>query len=188
MTKDQKILKLKKRILDLENENEVLRKRLDGARGVLGEKFVAELTGGVLTRYKTGHDIEMQNGTHLEVKTSKPYTERGSTTTRWAWSNILGLNATKKFHYLVLLGEKDLRYKNCYPPDLEYVCFLVPRSDVNDKIKNSWATSIALNTNLPTAKAKNLVALKGYLVHSREEFKGLSPNAAAPEQVAGAGH
>ena len=181
------MLKLEKRILGLENENEVLKneneflkKKLDRARGGPGEEYVAELTGGVRTKYKDGHDIKLPNGTRLEVKLSKPNTPSGSNTTRWVWSNLLGLNDTKAFDFLVLLGEKDPRYEKQYPSDLRYVCFLVPRSDVNDKIKNSWATSIALNTNLPTAKAKNLVALKGYLVHSREEFKGLSPNAAAP--------
>ena len=121
----------------------------------------------------------MQNGTRLEVKQSKVNTLSGSKTKRWTWSNLLGLNDTNAFDFLVLLGEKDKRYEKQYPPDLDYVCFLVPRSDVNN-IKNSWAPNLALNTNLATAKARKAEVLKRYLIRSREQFKGLSPNAAAP--------
>lgn len=74
------------------------------------------------------------------------------------------------------MGEKDQRYEAQYPPDLPYVCFLVPRLDV-DTIK-STGNCVALNTNLATARAYKSEALKRYLVRSREHFTELIAGAA----------
>lgn len=70
MTKDDEILRLKKRILELKEENEALKKRLNFARGVPAEACVAELTDGKRTAYKDRHDVTTKSGHRLEVKLS----------------------------------------------------------------------------------------------------------------------
>src|ERR1022692_1305274 len=88
MTKDDEILTLKKRIFDLEEENEALKKRLDFARGVPAEDFVAELTHGVRAGYKDGHDVTTEGGHRLEVKLSRLNHPGSSRTLRWTWDNL----------------------------------------------------------------------------------------------------
>jgi hypothetical protein len=175
MTKDAEILRLKERIFKLEKENAALKKRLDFARGVPAEDFIAELTRGKRSRYKDGHDVTTKGGYRLEVKSSNLHSPSSSKTLRWTWDNLLGLHETKQYDFLVLVGEKDPRYEEQYP-EMPYVCFLVPRRDV-DTI-NSTGDCVALNTNLATAKAPKSNALKRYLVRSREHFLELIAGAA----------
>ena len=176
MTKDDEILRLNERILELEKENEALKKRLRFARGVPAEIFVAELADGVRTTgYKDRYDVTTKSGLRIEVKQSHLNSPGSAKTKRWNWDRLLGLNETKKYDFLALVGEKDLRYEAQYPK-LEYVCFLVPRRDV-DTIK-STGNCIALNTNLETARAYKSRALISYLVRSREHFTELIARAA----------
>jgi hypothetical protein len=167
MTKDDEILSLKGRILELEKENEDLKKALNFPRGVQAEIFIAELTGGVRTGYKDGYDVTTNSGRRLEVKVSRLNRQTTSRTVRWNWDRLLGLNETKDYDFLVLMGEKDPRYEAQYPPELPYVCFLVPKRDVNAIKTGNCA---ALNTNLTTARAYKSKVLKRYLVRSREDF------------------
>jgi len=167
MTKDAEILRLNERIFKLEKENEALKKRRDSARGVPAEDFIAELTHGRRSRYKDGHDITTESGHRLEVKSSNLHTPSSSKTLRWTWDNLLGLHETKQYDFLVLLGEKDQQYEEQYP-ELPYVCFLVPRRDV-DTI-NSAGDCVALSTNLAGIRAPKSKILRRYLVHSREHF------------------
>jgi hypothetical protein len=176
MTKDDEIMRLKERICKLEEDNKALKKKLDSARGVPAEDFIAELTHGQRSRYKDGHDITTEGGHRLEVKSSSLHSPSSSKTLRWTWDNLLGLHQTKQYDFLVLVGEKDPRYEEQYP-ELPYVCFLVPKRDV-DTI-NSDGDCVALNTNLATAKAAKSNVLKRYLVHSREHFLELIADAAA---------
>jgi hypothetical protein len=176
MNKDEVILRLKKRTSELEQENEALKKRLDFARGGPAEKFVAELTGGELTRYKDRHDVTTKSGHRLEVKLSHLNRPASSKTKRWNWDRILGLNETKEYDFLVLTGEKDERYKEQYPPCLPYVFFLVPRRDVPAIM--GAGNCVALNTNLNTARANKAEVLKRYLVRSPERFREFAANAA----------
>lgn len=165
----EKISRLEARIRELEKENEELKQRLDRARGTPAEVLVAQMTGGERTgRYKEKYDVITESGKHIEVKLSKVHHQRTTKTKRWTWDRILG---PKEYDYLVLAGEKDPSCDKQYPPDLEYVFFLVPRSKVNDI--NSRGDCVALNTNLTNALAPKPKALISYLVHSEEEFKSL---------------
>jgi antitoxin HigA-1 len=175
---NERILNLESKNVILENENRNLRRRDSHAQGLRGAVFVAELTGGVLTRYKDGWDVRMANGTLIEVKFSRIHPQR-----RWTWDSLLGRNYTKIFDFLVLVGDKDERYDNRYPKDLGYVCFLTPRSEVNN-IKNSWSNCQSLITNPEKARAPHLRKLWEYLVRSPEKFKHLSPNRPSIETLA----
>ncbi|HXZ12222.1 MAG TPA: hypothetical protein VEG64_07500 [Candidatus Sulfotelmatobacter sp.] len=167
---DEEILNLKRRILELEAENEELKKKLDRARGVPAEVLVAKMTGGTRTGgYKDSHDVTTRKRNRIEVKLSKVHEYTDTKTKRWTWDRILG---PKEYDYLVLAGEKDGRWSETYPPDLEYVFFLVPRSAVQDI--NSRGDCVALNTNLKTARApKARLLIDRYLVRSEEQFKNL---------------
>jgi hypothetical protein len=146
VTKDDEIQGCKKRILELERENDELRKenaslrnKDNSRRGVPEEELIAKLTDGKRTRYKDGHDVTTKSGHLLEVKHSKVDRPGPSRTLRWTWAGVLGLNGTKKYDFLVLMGKKDPGHPeyNAQYPDyavpkglealLDYVTFLVPR-------------------------------------------------------------
>lgn len=169
------ILTLEKENVALKEENAALKRRLEFARGVQLEELIAELTGGVRTKYKDSHDVTTKNGKRLEVKYSKVHTTRPSMTKRWTWSGILGLNETKVFDFLVLAGLKDPCNEKHYPAlpfcgtILPYVFFLVPRNAVNDV--KGYPKGVVLNTNLNKPGVPKAEMLKGYLVRSLQEFE-----------------
>jgi hypothetical protein len=167
---EEEILKLKGRVRELEEENDELKKTRDRARGVPAEVLVAQMTGGKRTEgYKDLHDVTTKKGNRIEVKLSKVHDYKSSKTKRWVWDNVAG---PKEYDFLVLAGEKDPRCCERYPPNLEYVFFLVPRSAVNDI--NSRGDCVALNTKFATARAgKARILIERYLVRSQEEFKNL---------------
>jgi hypothetical protein len=161
----------------LTRENSQLKKELEFfrttstlAQGLKGETLIANLTGGVRTGYKDSHDVTVMGGDRLEVKFSHLNVPNRFKTKRWNWGSVLGSAQNKKYEYLVLVGEKDLRYEDQYPANLAFVFFLVPRSDV-DNIKTG--NDIAINTNLATARARKSLALKRHLVMDEATFKTL---------------
>jgi hypothetical protein len=163
---EEEILNLKGRIRELEQENEELKKKRDRARGVPAEDLVARMTGGKRTEgYKDKYDVLTEKGNRIEVKLSKVH-QLSNKIRRWNWDRLLG---PKEYDYLVLAGEKDARCSDAYPSDLEYVFFLVPRTEVDDI--NSAGDCVALNTNFARAKARILI--DRYLVRSQAEFKNL---------------
>lgn len=167
---DEEILQLKGRIRELEKENEELKRQHARARGVPAEDLVARMTGGTRTKgYKDLHDVTTKKGNRIEVKLSKVHEYRDTSTKRWTWDRLLG---PKKYDYLVLAGEKDARWSEAYPPDLEYVFFLVPQSAVEDI--SSVGDCVALNTNFKTVRApKARILIERYLVGSEEKFRDL---------------
>jgi hypothetical protein len=173
----REIVELRERVRLLERENTRLKKERDFfrrtptlAQGLKGETLIAKLTDGVRTGYKDPHDVTVKGGARLEVKYSHVNAPNGSKTRRWNWHSVLGSANNKAYDYLVLMGEKDPRYDDQYPDDLEFVFFLVPRLDV-DQIKTG--NDIAINTNFATLKAPRSKALKRHLVLERGRFTDL---------------
>jgi hypothetical protein len=174
---------LVERIRLLERENAQLKKELEFfrrtptlAQGLKGETLIANLTGGVTTGYKDPHDITVESGARLEVKFSHMNVPNNSATKRWNWHSVLGSAQNKKYDYLVLVGEKDLRYEDQYPANLAFVFFLVPRSDV-DNIKTG--NDIAINTNLKGVRAGKSLALERHLVMAEDTFTNILSTAGA---------
>jgi len=189
--KSHERIKLSERIRLLERENALLRKERDFfrqtptlAQGLKGETLIAKLTGGVLTGYKDPHDVTVTSGARLEVKYSHINAPNKSKTRRWNWHSVLGMSNNKKYDYLVLVGEKDPRYDDQYPAELDCVFFLVPRSDV-DHIKTG--KDIAINTNLATVWAPKSLALSRHLVKAADGFTNLLDTAAVPSADGNAG-
>jgi hypothetical protein len=171
------------RIRLLERENAQLKKELEFfrrtptlAQGLKGETLIANLTDGVRTGYKDPHDITVKSGDRIEVKFSHVNAPNNSKTKRWNWHSVLGSAQNKRYDYLVLVGEKDPRYEDQYPPNLAFVFFLVPRSDV-DNIKTG--NDIAINTNLNGVWARKSVALKRHLVMAEDTFTNILSTADA---------
>lgn len=155
--KSSDIVTLRERVAFLEHQNKQLREERDLlrrtptlAQGLKGETLIVHLTGGIPTGYKDPHDVTVKNGDRLEVKYSHLNAPGKSKTKRWNWHSVFGAANNNQYEYLVLIGEKDLRYEDQYPASLPFVFFLVPRPDV-DRIKTG--TDIAINTNLATAMA-----------------------------------
>ncbi len=101
------------------------------AAGIAGETLVCDLVGGELTSYATGFDITAAK-IKIEVKYSRLGSPvKGSKTLRWSWSKPLGWkDKGKTYDFLVLIGEKDDRFPNQYLDTSRYVCFLIPRKEV----------------------------------------------------------
>lgn len=193
---DSDVIKLHEQVRHLKQENRILRQERDLLReerdyfrtlpkisqGLKGEALIAHLTQGMQTGYKEPHDIIVKSRERLEVKFSNlNVPNRANKTKRWNWSYVYGSTNKKIYEYLVLVGEKDVRYLEQYPPDLPFVIFLLPWSEVN---RVRTGTVIAINTNLRTARAPKSQVLKQYLVIKREEFDKLiltsSPEPAVP--------
>jgi hypothetical protein len=84
--------------------------------------------------------------------------------------SVLGSAHNKKYEYLVLVGEKDLRYEDQYPANPAFLFFLVPRSDVDNIITGD---DIAINTNPKGVRAPKSLALERHLVMAEDTFTNL---------------
>ena len=184
MTKNEEFLK--EALLACEQEKQRLREELSFlmefpavAQGLKGEDLVARYTGGIVTGHKDSHDVVIKDGARIEVKFSRLNTQAHKKTKRWNWIRPLGQNESKEYDWLVLMGDKDPRYEEQYPVELPYVFFMIPRNSIDD-IRSNGKLSVALNTNLATAKAPQSVALKRYLVRSATDFKELLASCELP--------
>lgn len=154
---NEKIAALKDEVLRLNEENKRLKDQVSFlvghqtlAEGMRGERLISGLLDGSLTTHTESFDVELHNGVHLEVKTSKLNAPtKGLPTRRWAWGKIFGDHNAKKFDFLILVGESDNRYSAYYAdPKSPYVFFVVPYDCVkNLTMKNSKVRGIQLTTN-----------------------------------------
>lgn len=137
-------------------------------QGLKGESLVATLTGGELTSFAAKHDVVLTGNVKLEVKFSKLNTPvPGSTTRRWNWSKPLGWkDKGKDYDFLLLVGDKDMRYPDQYEDSSPYVFFLLPMARVLSVCNSGSAigANVQLTTNLARAKSPTSRALKSYMV------------------------
>lgn len=159
---------LRKRIKLLEAELLFLKTHHVFLQGIKGETLVCDLTAGVLTKFAEQYDICLGNKITIEVKFSKLNSPvLGSNTKRWNWSKPLGWkDKGKEFDFLLLVGDKDLRYPNQYLDDSPYVYFLVPRKHVPEIMTKgaSIGANVQITTNLSTAKSTASSEIKKYMV------------------------
>ncbi|HEV2521996.1 MAG TPA: hypothetical protein VGT24_06410 [Candidatus Acidoferrales bacterium] len=168
---------LRIRVRELEAECAALRREVEALKPFDAEFLVAQLTGGdIKTNFHDPYDVLLKSGLRLEVKYSHLNKPNPSKTLRWNWSRPMGLSDKRgEYDYLVLVGQKDERYKEQYPDDSRYVFFLVPRKEVG-RVTNAGKTigsMIALNTNLVSAKSPTSRALRNHLV-SETEIRALA--------------
>ena len=127
------------------------------ALGMAGEQLVAKLSGGITTGHTSRHDIEMQKGQKIEVKTasiSVPVAAKPNSGKRWQWHKIYGQDGGKTYDWLVLVGRADPRYKGLYlDEDSEYVIFLIPYNELANYITSG--NMIVLSSNPITASGRS---------------------------------
>ena len=169
------------RLKQLENENRelaranaLLREELELLKahpvlqaGLRGEKLICDLVEGTLTSYAAGYDVAAGK-CKIEVKYSNLGTPvKGRQTRRWSWSKPLGWqDKGKGYDYLVLIGERDDRFPHQYLDDTCYVCFLIPRPNVEKLMfkGKSIGGIIQLTTNFKAVSNKQSRMLLEYMV------------------------
>jgi hypothetical protein len=108
-------------------------KRLEAIRGLVGhagEAYLAKVLRLPMPDARTGYDFRLPSGRTLEVKTSKLFKpSKSSSVLRWTWHRPLGWTGQKKYDFLVLLGDKDLRFRY-KSRSSEYVIFLIPHKKI----------------------------------------------------------
>ena len=163
---------LKHRVAQLENEVAFLRTHPVFVQGLKGETLIASLTGGELSSFAAQHDVVVSGNIKIEVKFSKLNTPvLGSATRRWNWSKPLGWkDKGKTYDFLLLVGDKDIRFPGQYKDKSPYVFFLVPRADVPRVCTSGSAigANVQLTTNLPRAMSAASIALKSFMVLQAE--------------------
>jgi hypothetical protein len=173
---NEEIAGLRARVALLEEEISFLRTHPVFVQGLKGETLVAEITTGTLTAFAEGHDVLTYTQKKVEVKFSKLNRPRGvqHPIRRWNWSKPFGWkDKGKDFDYLLLVGEKDLRYLDQYPAG-PYVFFLLPKDSVPKILTKGAAigSNVQLTTNLATVRSPASLFLKQHLT-SVEVIKAL---------------
>jgi hypothetical protein len=168
--------------LSLEEENEILRLRVESlerelaflqahtsiAQGMRGESLIIDLAGGAIGSYASQHDITLRDGTKVEVKFSKlNIPNLKASTKRWNWSKPLGWkNKGKSYDLLLLVGEKDERFKEHDIDDSPYVFFLVPYNNVPEITTSGAAigSNVQLVSNFLNLRSEQSLAIRKYQV------------------------
>jgi hypothetical protein len=165
---EEENLALRMRIVVLEKEVEFLKTHPSIAQGIRGETLVARITGGVIGAYADQHDILVGQRVKIEVKFSKLNSPNSrASTKRWNWSKPLGWqDKGKDYDFLLLVGEKDLRFTAQYLDESPYVFFLVPRSEVLAVMSSGVAigANVQIISNLAKAKSASSIAIQHHMV------------------------
>ena len=155
------LLELHERIAELRVENARLRERiyeLESAKGIIAERYINELIGGVLTTGHAAHDITTPEGKRIEVKFARLNIPMDtSASRRWSWGHPLGSAGAKQFDSLVLVGEVDPRFRELYrEPSSPYVIFDVPFESVPTLMGKSTVIQVTTNPRRKFGKAARI--------------------------------
>lgn len=185
---EEEVERLRERIRMLEREVEFLRSHPALAQGLKGERLICDLTGSTATQLNASFDLTSKVGLKIEVKLSKLHTpvKAAPSTKRWTWTKPMGwLDKGKDYDYLILLGEKDLRYQDQYLDDSPYVAFIVPLGDVPAicSVGRTIGANVNLTTNLRTVNSQAGRTLLTHMTSMRLIDELLS--SARPEGKAG---
>ena len=174
MCDPQRLKQLEEENCELTQTNARLKAELDFLKkhpvvlaGIKGEKLVCDLVGGKLTSFAESFDITAGK-CKIEVKYSNlGIPVQGSATRRWSWSKTLGWkDKGKDYDYLILIGEKDYRFPDQYLDTAPYVCFFIPRKDVEMLMFKGASIGgiIQLTTNFKSVENQKSKMLLSYMV------------------------
>lgn len=174
-------------IWELRRENERLRQYVDElegkiaflgqhaklAKGMVGEKLISKLVDGELTVHTASSDVNLPDGTLIEVKHSKfgASTKGYESGRRWQWQKIFGETGAKTYDYLMLVGDADPAFADKYrDPVSPFVIFCVPFSEVSQLcIKGTkGARGMQLLTNPDRARGTSSALFRDYQVTTAE--------------------
>jgi hypothetical protein len=174
MCNSQRLKQLEDENRELERSNAALKAELELLKmhpvflaGLKGETLICDLVGGKLTSFAESYDIAAGRY-RIEVKYSNlGIPVRGSPTRRWSWSKPLGSrDRGKVYDYLILVGEKDGRFPDQYLDTSPYVCFFIPRNEVESLMFRGRQIGgiIQITTNFKTIWNQKSKLLKKYMV------------------------
>lgn len=143
-------------IAALQSENSFLKQHETIRTGIKGERLIADLTSGKLTKPNSSFDIQVA-GLSVEVKYSKlnevSYTQKGvlklSSSKRWTWTNVFGVGGKKQYDFIILVGDVDERYRQHTKASdgSPYVFFALSKEDVAAFVTTKKGNIIQLTTN-----------------------------------------
>jgi hypothetical protein len=173
----------------LKVELEFLRMHPVFLAGLTGETLICKLVDGILTSFAESYDIKAGE-IKIEVKYSNlGVAVKGANTFRWSRSKPFGWKDKGKIYdFLVLIGQKDDRFPEQYLDDTRYVCFLIPRKDV-EKIMVKGASiggMIQITTNfklLSNPRSKLLLSYLKRIDEILELIKTADPKLHSPVDV-----
>lgn len=153
------IKKLRKQIRELKNELSFFRGLQTKVTGSNGEDLIKKISQGNKTLHNAPHDIITTKGTKIEVKTVRclPANNRVETPCcRWSWRYVLRRKKKEKdYEYLILIGDKDRRYKQNNLDRSPYVFFLLSKRQVKNILSPKDSIGqINLTTNFETVRSK----------------------------------
>lgn len=172
---EQENAELRKQIAFLEQKVAFFTNHKTLAAGISGETLISQLVDGVVTSYAASYDVVDRSGRLIEVKYSRLNTAaKTSGTQRWAWGKIFGEGGAKKFDYLILVGDRDDRWKEFYKDKSSpFVMFCVPHSKVDEltmSMSGKRYRAIQLTSNPLRAKSRAASLYKKFQI-TRDELK-----------------
>ena len=140
----------------MENERKLTKRHERNSTGSRGERYIQSLIGGKVTSNGAGHDLEIR-GKRLEIKTSQcrrvdQNRDQEAVTKRWTWHRPFGESGMNKYHFLILIGDMDSRFRKLYrdqeKPASKYVIFLIPKRKVGQFVtETEGGEMIQITTN-----------------------------------------
>lgn len=169
------LLIYKKRVLDYKQKYEFLKTNPSIAKGIKGEFLISNIIGGAKSDMFSDFDVQAGVGgkrIKLEVKyASATRTGPQTETLRWVWVKIYGESGKKNFNRMILVGEKDERYKDYYlDRDSPYVFFDIPYAKLSayclkvGPANRKWV-GIMLTTNPKTVRSNRSKAAPLFVKH-----------------------
>ncbi|MBI5747689.1 MAG: hypothetical protein HZA00_01090 [Nitrospinae bacterium] len=116
--------------------------------GLKAESLIVKIVKGEKSGGNKPHDIDLKDGTKVEVKFANLHTPNPvSPTKRWLWHRVYGNKKMKDYRYLVLIGEKDTRYQPIDDDNSRFVFFLLDSYQIANVTTNDPRGTIYLTTN-----------------------------------------
>jgi hypothetical protein len=166
-------LALHERVRELENQLNFLTRHQTLARGLAGERLIAEAVSGLLTSHTASVDVELPDGQTIEVKQAKISSgnRRNNSGRRWQWQKVFGQTNQKQFDWLLLVGDADPLFASHYrDPTAPFVLFCVPFDRVQPLTTagTNGARGINISTNPNHARGTSAALYTDYQVTMAE--------------------
>jgi hypothetical protein len=171
-----RVRELDERVHHLEEQLVYLTTHKTLAAGISGETLISKLVNGQMTAYSASFDVVDQLGQTIEVKYSKLNVAiNGRYTKRWAWGKIFGEGGHKKFDFLILIGEKDMRWSEHYSDkSSSFVIFCIPQENLQNitmSMSGGRCRAIQLTSNPNTAKSRASILYTDYQITTEDLSK-----------------
>jgi len=143
--------------------------------GITGEDFIQGICrDGFKTEHNASYDFLTKNRKRIEVKKAQclPVNNRSETPCyRWAWRYVIRTNKKRKYYdYLLLIGDKDKRYRQNDIDKSPYVFFFLSYEEAKKLLPSNGHRHFNLTTNFATVRSKQGRSLIDKYRKSRSEL------------------